>query len=120
MSGRYSNGQTMPRPGIYFREENGGGNELIGARNGVVAVAFKANWGPLGQIVTLESSSEIAENFGDAGGEDPGVFAEPVQVDPDAQFEKQQRQRGTQRHAGRDAEQDQTVLASKSNYQKAR
>ena len=73
MSGRYSNGQTMPRPGIYFREENGGGNELIGARNGVVAVAFKANWGPLGQIVTLESSSEIAENFGDDSGENSNV-----------------------------------------------
>ena len=73
MSGRYSNGQTMPRPGVYFREENGGGSELIGARNGVVAVAFKANWGPLGQIVTLESSSEIAENFGDDSGENSNV-----------------------------------------------
>lgn len=73
MSGRYSNGQTMPRPGVYFREENGGGNELIGARNGVVAVAFKANWGPLGEIVTLESSSEIAGYFGDDSGENSNV-----------------------------------------------
>ena len=46
MSGRYSNGETKVRPGIYFREENGGGAELSGAANGVVAVAFKANARP--------------------------------------------------------------------------
>ena len=51
----------MPRPGVYFREEATGATELIGARNGVVAVAFKANWGPLGEIVTLESPAEIAK-----------------------------------------------------------
>ena len=65
MSGRYSSGQTMPRPGVYFREEATGATELIGARNGVVAVAFKANWGPLGEIVTLESPAEIAGIYGD-------------------------------------------------------
>ena len=61
MSGRYSNGETMVRPGIYFRTTNGSGTELIGARNGVVSVAFKANWGPLGEIVTLNSPSEIGD-----------------------------------------------------------
>lgn len=65
MSGRYSNGETKVRPGVYFRETNGGGAELIGARNGIVAVAFKANWGPLGEVVTISSPSEIAERFGD-------------------------------------------------------
>jgi hypothetical protein len=55
----------MARPGVYFREVNGGGNELTGARNGIVAVAFKANWGPLGEVVTLESPSEIYGTFGD-------------------------------------------------------
>ena len=65
MSGRYSNGETKVRPGIYFREENGGGAELSGAANGVVAVAFKANWGPLGEVVTLESPAEIPGYFGE-------------------------------------------------------
>lgn len=65
MSGRYSNGETMSRPGVYFRETKGGGNELTGARNGIVAAAFKANWGPLGEVVTLESPSEIYGLFGD-------------------------------------------------------
>lgn len=65
MSGRYTNGETKIRPGIYFREENGGGVELSGMANGIVAVAFKANWGPLGEIVTLESPAEIPAYFGD-------------------------------------------------------
>ena len=73
MSGRYSIGQTMPRPGVYFREESSGTSDMSGLRYGVVAVAFKANWGPLGQIVTLESSSEIAGYFGDDSGENSNV-----------------------------------------------
>lgn len=65
MAGRFTIGETMPRPGVYFREVNGGGVDLLGARNGVVAVAFKANWGPLGEIVTLTDPSEIYGYFGD-------------------------------------------------------
>lgn len=73
MSGRYSNGETKPRPGIYFRETKGDGLDLTGARNGVVAVAFKSNWGPLEEVVTLGSSAEIAEYFGDDSGENSNV-----------------------------------------------
>lgn len=65
MSGRYSNGEVKVRPGVYFRETNGGGTELSAVRNGVVAVAFRANWGPLGSVVTLTSPAEIADIFGD-------------------------------------------------------
>lgn len=65
MAGRYSIGETKVRPGIYFRQENGGGNESLGATNGIVGVAFKANWGPLGKIVTLEDPADIATIFGD-------------------------------------------------------
>lgn len=46
MAAHYSAGETKVRPGIYFRETNGSGTELISARNGVAAAAFKANWGP--------------------------------------------------------------------------
>lgn len=73
MSGRYSNGETKVRPGIYFRETNGGGTELSGASNGVVAVAFKANWGPLGEVVNIGSPAEIPEVFGDDTGENSNV-----------------------------------------------
>lgn len=65
MAGRYSIGETKVRPGIYFRQENGGGNDTLGATNGIVGVAFKANWGPLGKVVTLEDPSDIAAIFGD-------------------------------------------------------
>lgn len=65
MSGRYTAGETKARPGIYFRQENGGGVDVTGAANGVVAVAFKANWGPLGEVVTLESPADIPAIFGD-------------------------------------------------------
>lgn len=65
MSGRYVSGETKVRPGIYFRETSDNGTELTGAENGVVAVAFKANWGPLGEVVTLENPAQINDIFGD-------------------------------------------------------
>lgn len=73
MSGRYASGETKARPGIYFRQENGGGFDLSGATNGVVGVAFKANWGPLGEVVTIESPAEIPNYFGDDSGENSNV-----------------------------------------------
>ncbi len=73
MAGRYTAGETKTRPGIYFRQENGGGLDLSGASNGVVAVAFKANWGPLGQIVTIEDPSEIPYLYGDDSGSNSNV-----------------------------------------------
>lgn len=68
MAGRYSIGETKVRPGIYFRQENGGGNEVVGATNGIVAVAFKANWGKLGEVVTVENPADIPTLFGDDSG----------------------------------------------------
>lgn len=73
MSGRYTNGETMIRPGIYFRETSTGSFELSGAENGVVAVAFKSNWGPLGKVVTLETPNDISTTFGDDSGEGSNV-----------------------------------------------
>lgn len=73
MSGRYSNGEIKIRPGVYFRETKGGGPELAGARNGVVAAAFRANWGPIDEVITLESPAEIAEYYGDDREENSNV-----------------------------------------------
>ena len=73
MAGRYSIGETKVRPGIYFRQENGGGNETLGATNGIVGVAFQANWGPLGKIVTIEDPSDIATIYGDDSGSNSNV-----------------------------------------------
>ena len=65
MAGRYSKGESKIRPNVYYREENAGDIALASARNGVVAAVFKANWGPLGKIVSMTSPSEIADYFGD-------------------------------------------------------
>ena len=73
MSGRYSSGEVKVRPGVYFRETKGGGAELVGARNGVVAAAFRANWGPIGEVITLESPAEIPEYYGDDAGTNSNV-----------------------------------------------
>ena len=69
MAGNYTVGEKKIRPGIYFRTTKGGADPLAGAINGTVAVALKANWGPLGQVVNLSSPAEIYDNFGDDSGE---------------------------------------------------
>ena len=73
MSGRYAIGETKVRPGIYFHESSANEVEIPGATNGVVAVAFKANWGPLGEIISLSSYNEIAKYFGDDSGSGSNV-----------------------------------------------
>lgn len=65
MAGRFYEGEQKTRPGVYYRDSNGDDVQLIGARNGETAVAFKANWGPLGKVVTLTDLNEIAKYFGD-------------------------------------------------------
>lgn len=65
MAGRFYEGETKVRPGVYYREENGDEIQLIGARNGIVATAFRANWGPLGKVVSLSDLAEVAKYFGD-------------------------------------------------------
>lgn len=73
MPGSYSSGEKKVRPGVYYRTTNGGGNETVGARNGIAAAVFKANWGPVGEVVTLSSPSEINEYFGDESVEGSNV-----------------------------------------------
>ena len=68
MAGNFVAGETKIRPGVYFRTTKAGPEPLAGAINGIVAVALKANWGPLGQVVALSSPAEIYDNFGDDAG----------------------------------------------------
>ncbi len=73
MAGSFNQGETKVRPGVYYRYENGGGLDLSGALNGVAAVAFKANWGPLGKVITISDPSEINTIFGDDSGSNSNV-----------------------------------------------
>lgn len=65
MAGNFVAGETKIRPGVYFRTTKAGPEPLAGAISGIVAVALKANWGPLGLVVALSSPAEIYDNFGD-------------------------------------------------------
>lgn len=73
MADRFTLGETKVRPGVHFRQESGDGLALTGAEDGIVAVAFQANWGPLGEVVTIDNPSEIAKTFGDDSGSNSNV-----------------------------------------------
>lgn len=64
MAGTFSVGETKRRPGVYSRYENGGKITVIGAENGVGAAIFKAPWGPVGEVVTLDQTSDLTALFG--------------------------------------------------------
>ena len=65
MADRFTLGETKVRPGVHFRQESGNELNLTGAENGIVALAFKANWGPLGEVVVIDNPADIATIFGD-------------------------------------------------------
>ncbi len=65
MADRFTLGETKVRPGVHFRQESGNELNLTGAENGIVAVAFKANWGPLGEVVALDNPADISKIYGD-------------------------------------------------------
>lgn len=68
MSGIFSIGEKKVRPGVYYRRENSGGVETVGATNGIAAVLFQANWGSLNEEfdmdVTMQNS--ISDYYGTA------------------------------------------------------
>ncbi len=63
----FTMGESKKRPGVYQRYENVGGAALAGAVNGIAACTIKANWGPLGQVQTLDSLSAARHLYGDGG-----------------------------------------------------
>lgn len=65
MADRFTLGEAKARPGVHFRQESGNELNLTGAENGIVALAFKANWGPLGEVVVIDNPADIAMIFGD-------------------------------------------------------
>ncbi len=73
MADRFTLGETKTRPGVHFRQESGDELNLTGAESGIVAVAFRANWGPLGEVVTIDTPADIATLFGDDSGSNSNV-----------------------------------------------
>ena len=64
MPGVFIAGETKTRPGVYTRYENAAKQAATSASNGIGAIILQAQWGPLNQLVTLNSAAEVAADFG--------------------------------------------------------
>jgi hypothetical protein len=61
-------GEQKVRPGSFIRYENAGSAQSAGATAGVAAAVFKADWGPLGKVVDIESQGQKDKLYGTANG----------------------------------------------------
>lgn len=64
MAGTFILGETKVRPGAYFHIRKKGGNAATGIMNGVTAVIFKADFGPLNTAVELSAEDGYERVFG--------------------------------------------------------
>lgn len=64
MAGTFILGETKVRPGSYFNIQKKGGNASSGVMNGVTAVIFKADFGPLNTAVELSAEDGYEQVFG--------------------------------------------------------
>ena len=66
----FTPGETKKRPGIYQRYENIGTPQLAGATNGVCAIVFGCEWGPVNQVQVLDSPEQAVAIYGKQGNVD--------------------------------------------------
>lgn len=66
MAGTFILGETKVRPGSYFNIQKKGGNAAASVMNGVTAVIFKSDFGPLNEAVELSAEDGYESTFGDA------------------------------------------------------
>lgn len=59
-------GETKVRPGAYFNIQKKGGNAAAGVMNGVTAVIFRADFGPLNEAIELSAEDGYEGTFGTA------------------------------------------------------
>ncbi len=64
MASTFVLGETKIRPGSYFNIQKKGGNVVDGIMNGVTAVIFKADFGPLNTAVELSAEAGYEQTFG--------------------------------------------------------
>ena len=64
MAGTFILGETKVRPGAYFNIQKKGDNQAAGIMNGVTAVIFKADFGPLNTAVELSAEDGYEKTFG--------------------------------------------------------
>ena len=64
MAGTFILGETKVRPGSYFNIQKKGGKAAAGIMNGVTAIIFKADFGPLNTAVELSAEDGYEQTFG--------------------------------------------------------
>ncbi|MDU5945461.1 MAG: phage tail sheath subtilisin-like domain-containing protein [Paenibacillus macerans] len=62
-------GEQKVRPDVYVRWHNAGGARIVTGTVGVAAAVVKSNWGPLGEVITIEAGN-VAEKLGSGYGPD--------------------------------------------------
>lgn len=67
MAGTFIVGETKVRPGAYFRIEKVGESQSSGMDDGITAILFKSDFGPLNQVVEIAPGEGYENVFGTAG-----------------------------------------------------
>lgn len=67
MAGIFTAGEQKVRPGSYFRIKKNGDDGGAAIINGVCAVVFRSDFGPLGKAVSLSKEEGYEETYGTAG-----------------------------------------------------
>ena len=67
MAGTFIVGETKIRPGTYFNIQKVGENQIVGASDGVVAIFFKSDFGPLAEAVEITPEEGYEKLYGTAG-----------------------------------------------------
>ena len=67
MAGTFMIGETKVRPGGYFNIQKKGDNASAGAVNGITGILFKADWGPINEVVELSVGDGYESTFGNGG-----------------------------------------------------
>lgn len=67
MAGIFALGEEKVRPGSYFRIKKNGDDSETGVVNGVVAVIFRSDFGPIGKAVVLNKDEGYESTYGTGG-----------------------------------------------------
>lgn len=67
MAGIFTDGMEEIRPGSYFHIDTDDSGSIAGAKDGIVAVLFRGNFGPLGVVNELSDSGEVYKLYGNGG-----------------------------------------------------
>lgn len=75
MAGIFLKGETKVRPGVYYNVTRSDEDSAAGEVNGVVAVLFQADFGPLMKLTELDEADGYEAAFGTALGTDAMKYA---------------------------------------------